>query len=148
MKNWIRVIFALNSKLDALTYSIDGQVDGLSSLTNVPAMELFDSIIRLNDKKVRLINLRVLHDKMKESLTARESYIIERSSRGISFAEIAEELNLTRGYVYRQYMRIMQKLSKLLATYGYNADKFERDYNDILLISRTYKKFAKLDRAS
>lgn len=148
MKNWIRVIFALNHKLDALTYSIDGQVDSIASLTGVPAMDLFDSIIKLNDKKVRLINLRVLHDKMKEVLSDREYYIMSRASRGASFNEIAECLGLSKGHVYRMYVKVIQKLTKLLGTYGYTVDKFACDYNDIALINRTYKKLARLSEAS
>ena len=141
MKNWIKVIFALNHKLDALTYSIDGQVDNLSSLTAVPAMELFEGIIKLNDKKVRIINLRVLHDKMKEALTDREHYIIARSARGVSFDAIAESLKLSKGHVYRLYLKSVQKLSKVLASYGYTEEKFKDEYKDIALVARTYKKF-------
>lgn len=148
MKNWIRVIFALNPKLDALTYSIDGQVDSLSSLTTVPTMELFDSIIKLNDRKVRIINLRVLHDKMKAALTQKEYYIITRSALGASFSEIGEELGLSKGYVYRTYLRIIRKLSKLLYSYGYNEEKFSCEYDDVALIKRTYKKLSRFCEAS
>ena len=148
MKNWIRVIFALNNRLDALTYSIDGQVDSISSLTTVPAMELFDSIIKLNDKKVRIINLRVLHDKMKETLTSREYYIIARSSHGASFSEIAESLGLSKGHVYRLYQRTIQKLIRVLSAYGYTEEKFFDDYKDVTLIARTYKKLARLKEAA
>lgn len=147
MKNWIRVIFALNPKLDALTYSIDGQVDSLSSLTSVPTMELFDNIIRLNDKKVKIINLRVLHDKMKEAISEREHYIILHSARGASFGEIADKLSLDKGYVYRVYRKAVQKLTKLLISYGYDKQKFIDDYSDITLINRTYKKLTKDDVA-
>ncbi len=148
MKNWIRVIFALNNKLDALTYSIEGQVDSLSSLTTVPTMELFDDIIKLNDKKVRIINLRVLHDKMKEALTSREHAIIMRSSLGTSFGEIAESIGLSKGHVYRIYLKTIQKLSKILNSYGYTVDKFKSDYKDVAIIDRAYKSFARCGEAS
>lgn len=147
MKNWIRVIFAINGKLDALTYSIDGQVENLSALTTVPTMELFDDIIKLNDKKVRLINLRVLHDKMEEALTSRERYIIVRSSMGYSFGEIADALGLSKGNVYRTYLKTQKKLCKILSSYGYTKEKFERDYEDIALINRTYLHFARAKEA-
>lgn len=148
MKNWIKVIFALNSKLDALTYSIDGQVESLSSLITVPTMELFEDIIKLNDKKVRIINLRVLHDKMKEALTSREHFIIMQSSFGASFGEIADSLALSKGHVYRIYLKTVQKLSKILNSYGYNAEKFMSDYKDVALIDRTYKQFARCKEVS
>ncbi len=148
MKNWIRVIFALNNKLDALAYSIEGQVDSLSSLTTVPTMELFDDIIKLNDKKVRIINLRVLHDKMKEALSPREHTIIMRSSLGTSFCEIAESIGLSKGHVYRIYLKTIQKLSRILNSYGYTVDKFKSDYQDVALIDRAYKSFSRRDKAS
>lgn len=148
MKNWIKVIFALNSKLDAMTYSIDGQVDSLSSLFNVPTMELYDNIIKLNDKKVRIINLRVLHDKMKEALSEREYYIMTCIARGATFEEIAGRIGLTKGGTYRIYRQIIIKLSKILVAHGYTIDKFAADYGDIALVSRTYKKLAGLKEAS
>ncbi|MCH5164325.1 MAG: hypothetical protein J1F36_04840 [Clostridiales bacterium] len=148
MKNWIKVIFALNNRLDALTYSIDREVEGMSALLTVPTMELFDSIIKLNDKKVRIINLRVLHDKMKETLSPREYYIIARSSHGASFSEIAEGLGLSKGHVYRLYQRTIQKLTRVLSSYGYTEGKFFDDYNDIVLIARMYKKLARTIEAA
>lgn len=144
MKNWIKVIFALNNKLDALTYSIDGQVDNLASLTSVPAMDLFDRIIKLNDKKVRIINLRVLHDKMKEALSPSEYAIITASAFGKSFADIAREVGLSKAGVYKAYVRIIEKLTKLLHSFGYDCEKFACEYNDMVLITRTYKKIARM----
>ena len=148
MKNWIRVIFTLNNKFDAFSISIDKQVDSLSSLLTVPTMKLIDSIIKLNDKKVKIINLRVLHDKMKQSLTNKEYYIVMRSATGSSFAEIADVIGMSKGSTYRWYQRIIARLSKLLAYYGYDEKKFDSDYNDIELVARTYKKISKLSNAS
>ena len=148
MKNWIRVIFALNNRLDALTYSIDRQVENMSELLTVPTMELFDSIIELNDKKVRIINMRVLHDKMKEALSSREYYVIARSSHGASFSEIGESLGLSKGHVYRLYQRTIQKLTRVLSSYGYTEEKFLEDYKDIPLIARMYKKYARVVEAA
>ncbi len=62
MKNWIRVIVALNSRLDALTEKIDEEVSLMSTSLYEPTMDLINDIIALNDKKVKLINLRILHD--------------------------------------------------------------------------------------
>ncbi|MBR2967478.1 MAG: hypothetical protein IKC35_01710 [Clostridia bacterium] len=148
MKNWIRVIFALNNKFDAFSNSIDKQVDSLSSLLTVPTMKLIDSIIKLNDKKVKIINLRVLHDKMKESLTKKEYYIVMRSASGGSFAEIADIVGMSKGSTYRWYQRIMARLCKLLAYYGYDEQRFESDYKDIALVERMHKKISKLPNAS
>ncbi len=148
MKNWIKVIFALNNRLDALTYSIDEQVDSLSSVLTVPTMKLFDRIIKLNDKKVKIINLRVLHDKMKENLNAKEYCVVSRSSRGVSFADIAKELNVSKGSAYRIYERVINRLTRLLAYYGYDENKFAEDYKDVALVARTHKRLSKTAQAS
>ncbi len=143
MKNWIKVIFALNSKLDALTYSIDSQVDGLSKVTQGNTLELFNRIIRLNDKKVRLINLRVLYDKMKESLGEKEMLIISETAKGTPLCEIADMLGMSKSHVYRLYDKTMYRLSRLLISHGYDAEKFASDYGDDMLVTKTYKKFVK-----
>lgn len=147
MKNWIKVIFALNNKLDAMTYSIDGQVESLSKVTGGNTMELFDSIIKLNDKKVRLINMRVLHDKMKDALSEKEYRVITLAAKGLSFGDIAAECNIGKGHVYRIYNRLIGKLTKVLGLYGYDAEKFNSDYGDVMLISKTYKKLARIKEA-
>lgn len=148
MKNWIKVIFALDSKLDALTYSIDSQVDCLSKVIGGDTLELFDNIMRLNDKKVRLINLRVLHDKMKEALSERELIIITQSAKGKPLSEIADMLGLSRSHIYRLHDRAVLRLIKLLRFYGYDNKRFTDDYSDMTLINKMYKKLAKLDKAS
>lgn len=143
MKNWIRVIFALNNKFDALTYSIDKQVEGMAALLTVPTVDLFDAIIKLNDKKVRIINLRVLHDKMKESLSAKELYVVDGYARGVSLSEMGERLSLGKGGAYRQLLRTIKKLTKILAYYGYTKERLDEEYKDVALVTRTYKKLVK-----
>lgn len=147
MKNWIKVIFALNNKLDALTYSIDSQVDSLSKVTGGNTMELFDNIIRLNDKKVRLINMRVLHDKMREALSERELFIISQSAKGKPLVDIAAELDISKSHAYRLFNKTITKLCKVLASYGYDREKLESDYGDVVLITKTYKKLLKFKEA-
>ncbi len=144
MKNWIKVIFALNSKLDALTDSIDSQVDGLSKVTSGDTLELFNRIISLSDKKIRLINMRVLHDKMADLLNERERFIISQSAKGKSLAEVAEELDLSRSRVYKIYDKATARLIRLLASHGYNEQKFADDYGDVTLVIKTYKKLARV----
>ena len=49
MKNWIRVIVALNSRLDALTEKIDEEVSLMSTSLYEPTMDLINDIIALNE---------------------------------------------------------------------------------------------------
>ncbi len=44
MKNWIRVIVALNSRLDALTEKIDEEVSLMSTSLYEPTMDLINDI--------------------------------------------------------------------------------------------------------
>ena len=143
MKNWIRVIVALNSRLDALTEKIDEEVSLMSTSLYEPTMDLINDIIALNDKKVKLINLRILHDTIKDALLPNEYILLKKVSTGHSFAELAERTGINKGNAYRLFCKCADKAAAALGSLGFTSEKLGKEYNDVPIVRRLYLRLNK-----
>ncbi|MGB9640453.1 MAG: response regulator [Anaerolineales bacterium] len=86
---------------EALIRAVKGTVQGQTHVDPAVAGKLFDSVAK---------NPSLDHSTLKEQLSERELEILKRIARGLSNAEIAEELYLTRGTVRNYVSTILTKL--------------------------------------
>ena len=143
MKNWIRVIVALNSRLDALTEKIDEEVSLMSTSLYEQTMDLINDIIALNDKKVKLINLRILHYTIKDDLLTNEYILLKEVSKVHSFAELAERTGINKGNAYRLFCKYADKAAAAVESLGFTAEKLGKEYNDVPIVRRLYLRLNK-----
>lgn len=143
MKNWVKVIVAINSRLDALTERIDEEVSAMSTSLYEPTMQLINEIIALNDKKVKLINLRVLHDTIRDELTSEEYILLKAVVKGHSFSDVAQKTGLNKGNVYRLFNKCVSKAASAVERMGFTPEKLGEEYNGVPIVRRLYLRINK-----
>lgn len=140
MRNWIQTIFLVNSKLDDMCDNIDKKVHMISLNRKMPAMKLFDKILDLNSRKISLVNLRVLRDKMIDSLTMTEWTALEAHFAGHTYEEIGFQIGFSRSSAFRIVNGVYDKLGKLLKRLGYGEERLMEEYGQFHVINKTYRR--------
>jgi len=120
MRDWILFILYINRKLDKLSAFIEKKVESISLDMQKRADKAVLEIRALNEQKARLINLRVLHDAIKERLSNDEIALLNSSAPA--------PLGLRRMTLFRSRDRIFKEAEDELILHGYTADRMEREY--------------------
>ncbi len=124
MKIWILMIFYLNSNLDRLCDKLDNKIEKLALDMSQPCEVLYEKIIALSQKRDDLINLRVLHNNMVDSLTKEESQEMQ---------ELATKFFASHSTsCFRGKIKILKKCIQALIKAGYSAEKFKEVYPYLL----------------
>jgi DNA-binding NarL/FixJ family response regulator len=128
-------------KLNALCERIESGIEACSRDLRTETIKLFDSLISLNDKKVRVINFKVLGKLIKDKLSADEKKMLKMAAAGKTIEETAAFFNLNKSTVYRKIKASVKKAAGVLNGLSFNAERLEREYKDIPLIYRAMQKF-------
>lgn len=145
MEFWVLTVVAMESKL---RYIADKYTKRAEDAALHPVGDTFAAIERvaeINDMKRRIVNMKVMYDKIKESLKADELELLA-AYIGSSAAEIAEREYISRAKVYRRIARAMKQAVRALLRLGYDKAKMDGDYLSLQLPSRTYLQIKRLKR--
>ena len=142
MKAWIKAIFFLNSKLGNLLDSIQDEMDVLSKNLILETFTLCDKMLKLEDKKRRICNLKVLHSLFKSKLSNIEYNLIKKHLlQGKTFEEISATLTKSKSQLSRDYCKALDKCEEVSIAMTFSEERLEREYKDIILVYKTVKKF-------
>lgn len=141
MDFWIMSIFMVAPKLTGLCGVIDKRVESLALNMNRDAMTLFNEIIDLSDKKVKVINLKVMRERMWEKLDFVEREVYLLFLKRYSFEQIGLELEMSKSRVARILNKASAKCARALLSLGFSEEKLEKEYGDIALLKRYVIKF-------
>jgi len=149
MKFWIKTVFYLAGKLGRLVDTIDKEMAELSLCMVSDTFTIFDSMLKLEDKKRRLCNFKVIRDLMRAGLELQEKEIVRRHViRGQTFGEIASDMDISKSKVNRIFLEAVKKCEAVAISLTYTEERFEKEYADIPLVFGTYKKAARKGRFS
>lgn len=150
MEFWVLTALALENKLEAAAEKCTEEADEASLSLCADTFSAFEKVVGINDKKRRIVNMKVLCDTIENSLDTREAELLKAYTR-FSASVIAEHLGINRLKVYRDIKRACAKAEKALARIGFKKAEMERDYGDLALFARTYRRIKRLkgrERAS
>ena len=155
MKNneWGKTILTVYKYLDRVTEAIDKMVkqNAMNSFyfsgTNQSrngVMDVADRIIALSQRKVRLINIKVLADKaLLECDGGSSQILIERYLDGDNAQTIADRHNLNLRTYFRHLVSAEEKFCAIMARYGFGEKRLEKYLADEKWILEIYYNFKK-----
>lgn len=76
---------------------------------------------------MKLINLRILHDTIKDALLPNEYILLKKVSTGHSFAELAERTGINKGNAYRLFCKCADKAAAALESLGFTSENWVKN---------------------
>lgn len=105
------------------------------------AMQLYRKILRFNQRKEGLINLKVIVEKALGDLKPKMVEILRlKYFKQMSFAAIAQSCGVCIRTVFRRYAAAIEGFTEVLQRRGYNANWFEERYRSEPFIAGLYDK--------
>ena len=129
MRIWILAVFRLASGLSKAIEEHDKKIERISLNPFGVTLKQYEKVIELSDRKIRLVNMKIMYDLLREKLEQHEVYLISKYARGISVAEIALCLEMKTGTVYKRLNRAVEAAEKILSESGYDEARMEREYS-------------------
>ncbi len=125
MREWILMVLTVNSSLERMTELIDEKVEELALSPGGDTLSKVETIIRLNDKKISLINLRVMHEKVLKRLDKEEFRLLKGFAFGKPVRALAEESGRSVSATYRRLNRALKKAEGVVIAMGYGESRFK-----------------------
>ena len=148
MKFWIMAIFFLSGRLQSLCEEIEKEIDCLALSLTGDTYKLFETVLRLNDKKIRVINFKVLGGMMKKKLNDVEYAALIRHIRGESFEDIGQALSMSKSGAARRLQSAIAKCAAVVGALIFTEERLISEYCDIPLIFKTVQRFKNRGKAA
>ena len=101
-------------------------------------MKTYEKIIDMNDEKIRLINLKLLIDKAFNLLVSEDMrVIIMRFIKGLTFQEMADELDVSIRQVFRLYDTAITSFTTQLEYLKFPQEKIAEKFGDLMIYKET-----------
>jgi len=131
MKEWVEFICCINPRLDKLYSAVAEKIEKTAFSQDRTCKELFDELCGLEERKRKLINVRVLYNALIDGLTDEESEIIKGDT------DDAPDSGQSRMTLNRKKNSAYLKASKIMSSLGYCADKMKKEYSGWLCAVRS-----------
>ncbi|MCL2847571.1 MAG: hypothetical protein FWE13_02315 [Firmicutes bacterium] len=142
MKHWISTIFYLNNKLNKLLDALSQELESYAVNLTIDTFRVFDLIMKIEDKKRRICNFKVLGDLIKSKLNISQKEIVNRYIvKGDSFEQIAYGSGVSKSTTNRRFKEAINIAIATAISLGYNEDKLTKEYCDIMLITKIFRNF-------
>jgi len=140
LKSWTKTILLSYRHLPKIVKSIDkifntrainaGVMSG-ASITYNNVYNVTENLIILTERKVNLINLKLLCDKIIMSLDKNlAKVLILRYMDNLSYDKIAQVLKMSSRTVYRKVKQALEEGANILKNCGYNEYKLENKFKN------------------
>ena len=141
MKTYVLAIFRLSDRLEKSIDAMDKKIEKIAYNPFGDTIKQYDKILEITDKRMRLINLRVMYELMLRKLDGEETMLIARHALGLSAGEIAESMNMNGSTVYKRLSRALVRAEKILKEAGFDERRMERDYADVAQLAAAKRLF-------
>ncbi len=151
--NWSRTLLGVYRYLPRVTYALDKIVktraynSSYMSLNNIAfnnVMNVANTILDLTERKVTLINLKLIIEKALRSMDAKSARIlILKFIDGKKSAEIADSFKICLRTFFRKVNSALDSFTKALSRIGYTEDKLQEMLKNEKWIIETYNKYSK-----
>ena len=151
---WAKTILSAYRYLERVSDSIDKVIEkkavnsfymfGLNFNENT-VEKITSKIIELSERKVKLINLKVLTDMALANCEIRHAQVlIEKYFDGDKSREIAERHNLSLRSYFRRIAKAEEEVLNYLISFGYNEEKLSTFLSSEKWIFDIYSRYTKL----
>lgn len=133
LKIWAKTFFSIYRCLSSLAKSIDNYVEiranscfhsTLSRLTLCQTERVFNDITTLINKKINLINIKALTEKLLLNLPEKYArFLVLKYIDGLTFEKTAECLGFTSRTAMRWNISVLNRCSNILRSWGYTNEK-------------------------
>lgn len=151
--NWSKTILQVYRYLPRLTYAYDKLIEtrafnsGSSTCNNMSfnnVMNVADNIINLSERKVTLINLKLITEKALKNIDRNMArLLILKFIDGKKSVEIAEKFNVCLRTFFRKVKTALDSFTKALNRLGYSEDKLCSMLSKERWINEVYRTFEK-----
>ncbi|MDR2201280.1 MAG: hypothetical protein LBP26_00720 [Clostridiales bacterium] len=147
-KFWVLCILYIRKRLAGLVRLVDKKVERIAARLYGDTYSQCVEIIRLNDQKALLINLKLLYDALKRGLTGQEFALLESYAHLRSYTAAAAGFGITSTTAMRRLDKTVDKCAVILAAYGYTESRLNRDYSGLAPAAAIYAAYLnRSDRA-
>lgn len=140
MNFWILTILDMSTKLDYYADNLEKRAEGLSVCLTKDTLSLFNEIMDLNNKKIKLINFKVMYDSVIATLKKDERIIMEEYAKNQTLEEIGKLLDVNKSTVMRRMNKAILKCGAVLTALGYTSKKLFSEYGDYAAVYYTFTK--------
>lgn len=135
LKVWVKTFFSIFRWLERLTKAIDDYVlirgtscyyKNLSSITLCSTTKVVNDITGLMNKKINLINIKILIEKMLQNLSSDHArFVVAKYVDNHTFEETAQILEVSTRTALRWNLVVLEKCGKYLKSLGYTDAKLK-----------------------
>lgn len=139
MKNWVLFVFAVNPSLERFCDKLEEIIADKAANYFCDVQKTTDEILSLRHLKIRLMNLRVIHNSLSRVLTGEEKALL-CDCVGQQLIKYTFKHSMT---YYRKIERTIKKCLEVLARLGFDESRFAKDYEEHLevLLGKRAKRF-------
>lgn len=133
LRIWVKTFFSIYRWLERITKTIDDYVDlrakmcfykNLSCITMCGTHKAVNDITMLMNKKISLINIKCLVEKILHSLPEKSArFLILKYVEDKTFAEVAQVMKISERTALRWNTATLKSGAKILQTLGYTSSK-------------------------
>jgi hypothetical protein len=150
LKIWAKSFFSIYRCLNSLIKSLDGYIDirastcfysTLSRLALCGTEKVFNDITALMNKKITLLNIKCLTEKLLSSLPESSArFLILKYIDGYTFEKTAESLEISTRTAMRWNISVLNRCAEILNAWGYTHKKMLEFVNNEKWIVDFYNK--------
>ena len=110
MMAWILTILYLDGRLEAAAARLDDRIAAVALNPFGDTMRQCARLVRLNDRKRRLVNMQVLSHRLSCCLKEEEAALMRLCLAGVSYGDLARVLGVSRSTVYNRLNKARRRL--------------------------------------
>ena len=122
---WAKTILGVYNSIEKYILKLDTTISNLSLMPQLNVDIVTTKIIDLSDRKISLINLKLIIEKLIASCKAKHLRILSlRHIQGLTMEEIALVMNITERTCYRLYADALKNFVVNMQNFGYSSSWF------------------------
>ena len=141
MMTWILTILHLEDRLEAAAARLDDRIAAVALNPFGDTMRQCERLMRLNDRKRRLVNMQVLSHRLRCCMKAEEAALLRLLHAGVSYGDLAQALGVSKATAYRRVKCAAAKCVRELEKLGFTPERLRREYADVNAVKTVYDAF-------
>lgn len=141
MMAWILTILYLDGRLEAAAARLDDRIAAVALNPFGDTMRQCARLVRLNDRKRRLVNMQVLSHRLSCCLKE-EAALMRLCLAGVSYGDLARVLGVSKATAYRRVKCAAARCVRELEKLGFGPERLARDYGDLNAVRTVYEAFS------
>ena len=144
---WAKSILNVYSSIENYILKIDSTIENISLMPEFGVDAITNKIIELSDRKISLINLKLVIEQLIASCKPKSIRIISlRHIQKLTMEEIADHLETTERTCYRMYANAIDEFVSNMKKYGYTSIwLYQNLKEEKWILHEFYKEYKKME---